>query len=118
GRLRITAKTLARHTAEPVALLEELDACAEEAGIEWATFLYLLYDPHTGRARIANAGHPPPLVRHRDGTVHAVGDVLGVPLGVGGVPYRSVEIEIPEGATVALYTDGLVEARGQDIDTG
>ncbi|MER7466148.1 SpoIIE family protein phosphatase [Streptomyces sp. NPDC097981] len=118
GRLRITAKTLARHTAEPAALLEELDVCAQEAGIEWATCLYLLYDPHTGSARIANAGHPPPLVRHRDGTVHTVGDVLGVPLGVGGVPYRSVEVEIPEGATVALYTDGLIEARGHDIDTG
>lgn len=118
GRLRITAKTLARHTAEPAALLGELDACAQEAGIEWATFLYLLYDPRTGRATIANAGHPPPLVRHRDGTVHAVEDVLGVPLGVGGVPYRSIEVDIPEGAVVALYTDGLVEARGQDIDTG
>ncbi|MFE2141511.1 SpoIIE family protein phosphatase [Streptomyces sp. NPDC059456] len=118
GRLRITAKTLARHNPEPVALLEELDLCAQEAGIEWATCLYLLYDPHTGRARIANAGHPPPLVRHRDGSVHTVGDVPGVPLGVGGVPYRSVEVELPEGATVALYTDGLVEARGRDIDTG
>ncbi|THA40439.1 SpoIIE family protein phosphatase [Streptomyces sp. A1547] len=118
GRLRITAKTLARHTAEPAALLEELDVCAQEAGIEWATCLYLLYDPHTGRARIANAGHPPPLVRHRDGTVHTIGDVLGVPLGVGGVPYRAIEIDLPEGATVALYTDGLIEARGQDIDTG
>ncbi|KPI34019.1 putative PAS/PAC sensor protein [Actinobacteria bacterium OV450] len=118
GRLRITAKTLARHNPEPVALLEELDLCAQEAGIEWATCLYLLYDPHTGRARIANAGHPPPLVRHRDGSVHTVGDVPGVPLGVGGVPYRSVEVELPEGAVVALYTDGLVEVRGQDIETG
>ncbi|MEV0411443.1 SpoIIE family protein phosphatase [Streptomyces sp. NPDC050448] len=118
GQLRITAETLARHTTEPAALLEELDVCAQEAGIEWATCLYLVYDPHTGRARVANAGHPPPLVRHRDGTVHTVGDVLGVPLGVGGVPYRSVEIELPEGATVALYTDGLIEAPGQDIDTG
>ncbi|MCX4524191.1 MULTISPECIES: SpoIIE family protein phosphatase [unclassified Streptomyces] len=118
GRLRITAKTLARHNAEPSALLEELDACAQEAGIDWATCLYVLYDPHTGRARIANAGHPPLLVRHTDGTVESVGDMLGVPLGVGGVPFRSTEIELPEGATLALYTDGLIEARGQDIDTG
>ncbi|MCJ1676665.1 SpoIIE family protein phosphatase [Streptomyces sp. APSN-46.1] len=118
GRLRITAKTLARHTPEPEALLAELDACAQEAGIEWATCLYILYDPHTGRARIANAGHPPPLVRHADGTVETIGDVLGVPLGVGGVAFRSTEIDLPEGATVALYTDGLIEARGQDIDAG
>ncbi|MET9962473.1 SpoIIE family protein phosphatase [Streptomyces sp. NPDC006326] len=118
GRLRITAKTLARHTPEPEALLAELDACAQEAGIEWATCLYLVYDPATGRARIANAGHLPPLVRHPDGTVRALDEVLGAPLGVGGVPFRSVEVDLPDGATVALYTDGLVEARGADIDAG
>ncbi|MFJ7261116.1 SpoIIE family protein phosphatase [Streptomyces globosus] len=118
GRLRITAKTLARHTAEPADLLAELDACAEESGIDWATCLYLVYDARTGGARIANAGHPPPLVRSPDGTVRTVGEGLGVPLGVGGVPYRSTWAHIPEGAVVALYTDGLVEARGQDIDTG
>ncbi|MFJ3922063.1 SpoIIE family protein phosphatase [Streptomyces sp. NPDC090022] len=118
GRLRITAKTLARHTRDPAALLAELDACAQEAGIEWATCLYLQYDVRTGRARIASAGHPPPLVRHPDGTVEAVADVLGVPLGVGGVPFRSTEIDLPEGATVALYTDGLVETRDGDIDAG
>ncbi|MFD4132767.1 SpoIIE family protein phosphatase [Streptomyces goshikiensis] len=118
GRLRITAKTLARHTGEPGALLEELDACAQEAGIEWATCLYVRYDPHTGRATIANAGHPPLLVRHADGTVETAGAMLGVPLGVGGEPFRTTEVELPEGAVLALYTDGLIEARGQDIDTG
>ncbi|MGW5850523.1 SpoIIE family protein phosphatase [Streptomyces sp. NPDC055254] len=118
GRLRITAKALARHSREPEALLAELDACAREAGIELATCLYLVYDPHTGRARVANAGHPPALVRHPDGTVETVGEGLGVPLGVGGVPFRSTGIDLPEGAVLALYTDGLVEARGQDIDAG
>ncbi|MCX5192805.1 SpoIIE family protein phosphatase [Streptomyces sp. NBC_00249] len=118
GRLRITAKAVARHTLDPVALLTELDACAQESGIELATCLCLLYDPRTGRARIANAGHPPPLVRRPDGTVDTLGEVLGVPLGVGGVPFRSTETELPEGAVLALYTDGLIETRGQDIDAG
>ncbi|MEV6686517.1 SpoIIE family protein phosphatase [Streptomyces sp. NPDC051130] len=118
GRLRITAKALARHTRDPEALLAELDTCAQEAGIELATCLCIFYDPHTGHARVASAGHPPPLLRHPDGTVERIGGVLGVPLGVGGVPFRSTGTRIPEGAVVALYTDGLVEARGQDIDTG
>ncbi|MFF1556659.1 SpoIIE family protein phosphatase [Streptomyces sp. NPDC058279] len=118
GRLRITAKALAGHTPDPEALLAELDACAQEAGIELATCLYIRYDPHTGHARVASAGHPPPLLRHPDGTVERIGDVLGIPLGVGGVPFRSTATLIPEGAVVALYTDGLVEARGQDIDAG
>lgn len=118
GRLRITAKALARHNEEPGDLLAELDACAQEAGIELATCLYLQYDPATGRARIASAGHPPPLVRTPDGTVETIDDVLGVPLGVGSQPFATTEAELPEGAVVALYTDGLIEARGRDIEEG
>ncbi|MFE9132892.1 SpoIIE family protein phosphatase [Streptomyces sp. NPDC007355] len=63
GRLRITTKALARQNLEPDDRLTEFDACALEAGIEFATCLYISYDPGTGGARIANAGHPPPLVR-------------------------------------------------------
>jgi PAS domain S-box-containing protein len=118
GRLRITTKALARRNPEPDDLLTELDACAQEAGIELATCLYILYDPTTGRARIANAGHPPPMVRHPDGTVETIGDVLGVPLGVGGLPFRTTEIDLCEGDTLVLYTDGLIEVRGRDIEEG
>ncbi|MFG2989066.1 SpoIIE family protein phosphatase [Streptomyces sp. NPDC048257] len=118
GRLRITTKALARHDSEPAELLTELDACAQEAGIELATCLYIVYDPRSGRARMASAGHPPPLVLRPDGTVEAVDEVLGVPLGVGGCPFRTTGIELPEHSTLALYTDGLIEARGRDIETG
>ncbi|MFF0550193.1 SpoIIE family protein phosphatase [Streptomyces sp. NPDC004311] len=118
GRLRITAKALATHVPDPGSLLAELDRCAQESGIELATCLYLVHDPRTGHARVANAGHPPALVRHPDGSVRAVGEGLGIPLGVGGVPFRSVDVELPEGAVLALYTDGLVEARGADIQAG
>jgi PAS domain S-box-containing protein len=118
GRLRITAKALARSGPEPSDLLTELDACAQEAGIELATCLYTVYDPGTGRARIACAGHPPPLVLHPGGRVETVGEVLGIPLGVGGHPFRTTEIALPDGAVLALYTDGLVESRGRSIDEG
>ncbi|MCX5408824.1 SpoIIE family protein phosphatase [Streptomyces sp. NBC_00335] len=118
GRLRITTKALARHDSEPAELLTELDACAREAGIELATCLHIVYDPKTGRARIASAGHPPPLVLRPDGTVETIDEVLGVPLGVGGFPFRTTEIELPANATLALYTDGLIEARGRDIEAG
>ncbi|MGW1769454.1 SpoIIE family protein phosphatase [Streptomyces sp. NPDC002073] len=118
GRLRITAKTLARHTTAPEELLAELDWCAQEAGIELATCAYLVYDPRTGRARLGNAGHPPPLLRYADGSVDTLGEVLGVPLGVGGVPFRSAETALPDGAVLALYTDGLIEVRGRDLEAG
>ncbi|MGX1135563.1 PAS domain S-box-containing protein [Streptomyces glaucescens] len=118
GNLRITAKALARSVPEPSLLLAELDACAQEAGIELATCLYTVYDPGTGRARIACAGHPPPLVLHPGGRVETVDAVLGIPLGVGGHPFRTTEIALPDDAVLALYTDGLVESRGRDIDEG
>lgn len=53
-----------------------------------------------------------------DGTVETVGEVLGVPLGVGGCPFGATEAELPENATLVLYTDGLIEARGRDIEAG
>ncbi|MGW6979096.1 SpoIIE family protein phosphatase [Streptomyces sp. NPDC054932] len=118
GRLRITTKALARHDIEPADLLTELDACALESGIELATCLYIVYDPRDGRARIASAGHPPPLVLRPDGTVETVDEVLGVPLGVGGCPFRTTGIELPENSMLVLYTDGLIEARGRDIEAG
>ncbi|WP_411104040.1 SpoIIE family protein phosphatase [Streptomyces sp. cmx-4-9] len=118
GRLRITAKALARHHEDPADLLTELDLCARESGIELATCLYIVYDPRDGRARIASAGHLPPLLLQPGGSVDTVGDVLGVPLGVGGVPYATTEVELAEDAVLVLYTDGLIEARGRDIDAG
>ncbi|MFI9075708.1 SpoIIE family protein phosphatase [Streptomyces sioyaensis] len=118
GRLRITAKALARHDQEPAELLGELDQCAQEAGIELATCLYIRYDPLTGRTRLASAGHPPPLVRHPDGRIEIIDEVLGVPLGIGGATFRTAEIGLPDDAVLALYTDGLIEARGRDIDEG
>ncbi|WP_308120515.1 SpoIIE family protein phosphatase [Streptomyces bambusae] len=118
GRLRITAKALARTGMEPAEVLTELDACARESGIDLATCLYIVHDPATGRARVASAGHLPALVRRPDGSVDTVDEVLGVPLGVGGVPFRTTGIELPDGSTLALYTDGLVESRDHDIDVG
>ncbi|GAA1415338.1 SpoIIE family protein phosphatase [Streptomyces thermospinosisporus] len=118
GRLRITARTLARSGPDPSALLAELDISAQEAGIDLATCLYIDYDPGTGRARIASAGHPPLLVRSPDGRVDTVCDTPGVPLGVGGHPFHTTEITLPDGAVLALYTDGLVETRDRGIDEG
>ncbi|USA04647.1 SpoIIE family protein phosphatase [Streptomyces lydicamycinicus] len=118
GRLRITAKALARHDQEPEELLTELDQCAQEAGIELATCLYIRYDPVTGRTRMASAGHPPPLLRYPDGRTEVVDEVLGVPLGVGGCPFGSTELDLPDDTTLVLYTDGLIEARDHDIDEG
>ncbi|MFF8679345.1 PP2C family protein-serine/threonine phosphatase [Streptomyces sp. NPDC015237] len=86
--------------------------------IELATCLYIVYDPATGHARIASAGHLPPLILHPGGHIDTVTDVLGIPLGVGGHPFDSTDIALPEGAVLALYTDGLIESPGRSIDEG
>lgn len=51
-----------------------------------------------------------------DGTTRLVELNAGPPLGVGGLPFESVELELPEGAVLALYTDGLIEDRDRDVD--
>ncbi|MFD7610660.1 SpoIIE family protein phosphatase [Streptomyces sp. NPDC059828] len=69
------------------------------------------------RARIATAGHPPPLLLHPDGQVEVVALSPGLLLGIDPeAHYATTEIPLPSGAVLVLYTDGLVEAPGIDID--
>ena len=82
----------------------------------FASCLYLCLDPATGRVRMANAGHPAPVLADASG-----GRVLTMPdglvLGVdAGADYPETEFTLRPGATLALYTDGLVEAPGVDLE--
>jgi serine phosphatase RsbU (regulator of sigma subunit) len=73
----------------------------------------------TGVARAAVAGHPPPLLRRPDGRTHVVDLPGGVVLGVDPqAHYPVAELRLEPGAVLALYTDGLVERPGVDIDDG
>ncbi|MET8329504.1 PP2C family protein-serine/threonine phosphatase [Streptomyces sp. NPDC005181] len=83
-----------------------------------ATCLYAIYDPATRRCAMASAGHPPPAIISPDGTVAFADVPPGPPIGVGMMEYESVEMELAEGSVIALYTDGLIETRGRDIDEG
>jgi GAF domain-containing protein/anti-sigma regulatory factor (Ser/Thr protein kinase) len=83
-----------------------------------ATCLYAVYDPTTGWCTLARAGHPPPALVLPDGTVDFLDLPAGAPLGLGGVPFETLDLQIPEGSQLVLYTDGLVEDRGRDIDVG
>lgn len=78
----------------------------------------LTLSPATRTFVIASAGHPPPLFAHADNTTELVTPPTCLPLGVGGEPYSSAELSLPRGSTLVLYTDGLVERRGRDIDEG
>jgi GAF domain-containing protein/anti-sigma regulatory factor (Ser/Thr protein kinase) len=83
------------------------------------TLAYLVVDPAAERVELVTAGHPPPLVIGPDGTAEYLPLTGGIALGASGAArYESRTHELPLGATVMLYTDGLVERRGQSIDDG
>ncbi|MFH9707019.1 SpoIIE family protein phosphatase [Streptomyces luteogriseus] len=131
GRLRTAVHTLADLDLAPEELLSHLDDLvnrlaqeAEEAhpsgveGVVGATCLYGVYDPVVHRATFARAGHPPPALAHLHKAVEYLDIPAGPPLGVGGLPFESAEVDIPQDSILALYTDGLLTASDGDTDTG
>ncbi|MFI5824407.1 SpoIIE family protein phosphatase [Streptomyces rishiriensis] len=129
GRLRTAVHNFSALDLAPeelLGLLDELvaridqDEADDSAGapVTGATCLYAIYDPVSRRCTIARAGHPPPALVRPDGRVEYVEVPAGLPLGLGGLPFETVELELAEGSRLVLYTDGLVEDRERDIDTG
>ncbi|MGW1064103.1 SpoIIE family protein phosphatase [Streptomyces aureus] len=119
GQLRTIVQTLAGLDLPPNEVLHHLDEQAQRLGSDHiATCLYAIYDPIAHRLLMANAGHPPALLLHEDGRAEVLGIPPGAPIGVGGVVFESVEMAAPTGATLVLYTDGLVESRDTDIGSG
>ncbi|GGO95676.1 SpoIIE family protein phosphatase [Wenjunlia tyrosinilytica] len=130
GRLRTAVRTLADLDLPPDELLTHLDdqmnRFLDERGDEGleageaagATCIYAVYDPVSRTCVMARAGHPPPAVLSADGKVDFVDLPGGPPLGLGGVVFESGRIELADGDTLVLYTDGLVESREQGIDAG
>lgn len=119
GQLRTTAQTLAGLDLPPQEVLHHLDEQAQRLGTDrMATCLYAVYDPVNHRITVANAGHPPPVLLYLGGRAEVLQVPAGAPIGVGGVDFEAVELDAPAGATLFLYTDGLVESRLRDVWTG
>ncbi|MFC5805288.1 SpoIIE family protein phosphatase [Streptomyces formicae] len=126
GQLRTAVRTLADVDLPPDELLTHLDdlvirLSADESGAEGVggigtTCLYAVYDPVSRRCTLARAGHPPPAVVTPDAAVYLLDVPPGPPLGLGGLPFETIETELPEDSLIVLYTDGLLEAREGDID--
>ncbi|MEV6172474.1 SpoIIE family protein phosphatase [Streptomyces sp. NPDC051954] len=129
GRLRTAVHNFSALDLPPdelLSLLDELvgridqDETAEggNAPVTGATCLYAIYDPVSRNCTVARAGHPPPALIHPDGSVEFPDVPAGPPLGLGGLPFETVDLELDEGSRLVLYTDGLVEDRERDIDVG
>lgn len=140
GELRTAVRTLALLDLEPAEVLSALDEIARGLGtpggvqqatraarqprdadlseVYLATCIYAVYDSVTRRCTFANAGHLPPVLVEPGEDALMLDVPPGMPLGVGGEPFEEVEVELPEGSLLALYTDGLVESRDHPLDEG
>jgi serine phosphatase RsbU (regulator of sigma subunit)/anti-sigma regulatory factor (Ser/Thr protein kinase) len=86
---------------------------------QMSTCVYAVLDPATGELRCSNAGHPPPLVLAGDGHAAFLTGRPGLPLGVSAEhAYPEIRTTLAPGSTLLLYTDGLVEKRGEPLDVG
>ncbi|MFF6979900.1 SpoIIE family protein phosphatase [Streptomyces sp. NPDC008343] len=119
GQLRTSVQTLAGLDLPPDEVLHHLDEQAGRLGSEHtATCLYAMYDPVQQRLLVSSAGHLPPVLLDPDGRAEVLQVPPGAPIGVGSGGFESVETHAPAGATLLLYTDGLVESRDSDVLTG
>ncbi|PZH06890.1 protein phosphatase [Streptomyces sp. NTH33] len=121
--LDLPADDLLTHLDDLVGRLDRGEGWAVEptypdSGIIGATCLFAVYDPVSQRCTFTRAGHPQPALVAPDGTVEFVDLPPGPPLGLGGMPFETVELELAEGSQLVLYTDGLIEKRYQDVDIG
>jgi GAF domain-containing protein/PAS domain-containing protein/anti-sigma regulatory factor (Ser/Thr protein kinase) len=128
GRLRTAVRNFSALDLSPDELLWHLDELVaridqeESSGdvgptsILGASCLYAVYDPTTRTCAMARAAHPPPALILPDGTVRFPDVPAGPPLGLAMLPFETVELELPEGSQLVLYTDGLIEQRGRDLD--
>jgi serine phosphatase RsbU (regulator of sigma subunit) len=100
-------------------LLERLAGnCDVLLDLDLATLLVASLDPRSGRLTVASAGHPPPLVVPPQRAPSYVDVEPGPPLGTVAGTYPEVCVQLEPGSALVLYTDGLVEQRGETLDAG
>jgi serine phosphatase RsbU (regulator of sigma subunit) len=118
GQIRTAVRAYTTVGQTPEEVMRSTNRLLIDLGAElFASCLYLGLDPERGRAVMARAGHPPPLLRRPDGRVRVL-DLAGGPLlGIdGSAGYPTTEVELAPGSVLALYTDGLIESPGIDIE--
>ena len=126
GQLRSVLRTCAWMGEDPATVLDRMDRLVQGFDMaQLATCIYARLQPADGplgrrrtpRLVWSNAGHLPPVVLAPDGTVRLLTGATGVPIGVPAPEHRTHQSStVPVGTTVLLYTDGLIETRGGDID--
>jgi serine phosphatase RsbU (regulator of sigma subunit) len=122
AQLRYSLRALAVTTTDPAELLGHLNRLTCDLDTERpetaATAIVARYEPALRRLTWAQAGHPPPLLC-RGGRTQPLARPSGPMLGVvEDATYECAELRLAVGDVLLLYTDGLVEHRGRDLDEG
>lgn len=119
GRHRSTFRAYAYECRSPAEILRRMTRHVDNDEMI-ITLACVTIDPYTAELTYSCAGHPPPLlVDGETGDVTRLAAASSPPLGVAEPhDFVEAELEIPARATLALYTDGLIERRGQNIDDG
>jgi serine phosphatase RsbU (regulator of sigma subunit) len=119
AQMRSAMRTLIAIDPRPDALMNGLDRVFEALHVDQlVTTVYALADPASGRLEVVSAGHPEPLVVRTDGTIEPLVQRSTLLLGVGGGDRSVLQVGLEAGDALLLYTDGLVERRGEDSDAG
>ncbi|MFD3326717.1 PAS domain S-box protein [Streptomyces sp. NPDC058701] len=116
GQLRSASHALAKTGMPPWQLMRALDAVVSELPDQFVTCCYLVVDADAAELTVCSAGHLPVLMATPDGHVSRLPVDVSVPLGVGEVPHGESRHTVEPGSVLALYTDGLVETPGSDIE--
>ncbi|MBC2874154.1 MULTISPECIES: SpoIIE family protein phosphatase [Streptomyces] len=123
GQLRIVLRAYAAEGHSPGTVMARASAFLHELDTDrFATCSYAEADLATGSVQLVRAGHIDPLLRHADGTSRRLPVAGGLPLGLsaefGRLDYPVTTVEIEPGETLMMFTDGLVEQPGSDLDEG
>ncbi|MFF3773301.1 SpoIIE family protein phosphatase [Streptomyces sp. NPDC002232] len=123
GQLRIVLRAYAAEGHPPATVMARASVFLHELDTErFATCTYAEVDLATGVVQVVRAGHVDPMVRDVDGRCRRLPVEGGLPLGLsaefGRLDYQVTTLELDPGQTLMLYTDGLVEKPGADLDEG
>ena len=120
AQLRTAVRAYAADGHPPAAVLDRVNTLMWHLGpLAMTTAVYAVLDPAAETLELVSAGHPPALVIPPSGAAAFLESQPGLPLGVSPTStYASQTFLLPTGATLLIYTDGLVERRGESIDVG
>jgi PAS domain S-box-containing protein len=119
AQMRAAIRALVTVEPDPTTVLRALDRLFEQYDFrQLVTLVYVVADPARDELVVASAGHPPPVVRRRDGPVEVIAGEPGLLLGAGGEERTTLTVPFSAGDLLLCYTDGLVERRDEDIEAG